>query len=309
MFDWNKKGLIEEVKDLIARVENSNEVNNDKWITVHPGGNEDAKGVHVLVKEGETEKDAIERLEKKQDKSDKGEDANSNNYLYKKAKEIGDDKTKLLKRLKEGLSVLNPEYKKEFKDYELDFENKTLKSKTSDYVLQWENNGRTSEGSVSLRKNKKADTTKGGEEPQKMSFADYQKSSRIDEKIYKERTKDLINPDGTLKVDKKETTLYDKFVNNPRTVKTLIDSIKAAQYENPDAKVGDTVLESDRIISLFTDDLTPEEYKNFNFDKAEKALFKKLNELEKDVFGFKSDNSLTNTIAEAMAEVIAENIK
>lgn len=74
--------------------------------------------------------------------------------LEDEANKIGNDKKLLLKRLKDGLSVLKNEYKKEFKDYEYDFENKALHSKTSDLSLIWKNNGRTSEGSVSLYKNK-----------------------------------------------------------------------------------------------------------------------------------------------------------
>lgn len=46
------------------------EINNDKWITVHPHG-EDSKGQPLLVKDGETNKEAIERKfgdEKEEDK-------------------------------------------------------------------------------------------------------------------------------------------------------------------------------------------------------------------------------------------------
>lgn len=75
--------------------------------------------------------------------------------LKDKATKIGNNKKLLLKRLKDGLSVLKNEYKKEFKDYEYDFENKALHSKTADLSLVWKNNGRTSEGSVALYRKSK----------------------------------------------------------------------------------------------------------------------------------------------------------
>ena len=45
-------------------------VNNDKWITIHPNG-ENEKGRHILLKDGETPKDAIERTYKSNEKIDK----------------------------------------------------------------------------------------------------------------------------------------------------------------------------------------------------------------------------------------------
>lgn len=55
--------------------------NEDKWITIHPNG-EDEKGRHLLLKDGESPKEAIERVYKKEDKkqSDKEE---KNKYLKK----------------------------------------------------------------------------------------------------------------------------------------------------------------------------------------------------------------------------------
>lgn len=43
------------------------EILNDKWITIKPNG-EDSKGKHLLLKDGETPKEAIERVYKKEDK-------------------------------------------------------------------------------------------------------------------------------------------------------------------------------------------------------------------------------------------------
>lgn len=45
---------------LIELASDSAEYLNEKWITVKPHG-EDSKGTHVLVKDGETSKEAVER--------------------------------------------------------------------------------------------------------------------------------------------------------------------------------------------------------------------------------------------------------
>lgn len=45
------------------------EIVNDKWITIHPNG-EDEKGRHLLLKDGETPKEAIDRVYKKEDKNE-----------------------------------------------------------------------------------------------------------------------------------------------------------------------------------------------------------------------------------------------
>ena len=73
-----------------------------------------------------------------------------NNYLYNKAEEVGTNKTLLLKKLKEARGVLNNKYRKLFREYTYDFSNRCLISSNSMYILQWYNNGRTSEGLVHL---------------------------------------------------------------------------------------------------------------------------------------------------------------
>ena len=68
--------------------------------------------------------------------------------LYNKAELIGNNKKLLLKRLKEGFSILishNP-VRKVFGKYIYDFENKRLVSENGKITLQWYNNGHTSEG-------------------------------------------------------------------------------------------------------------------------------------------------------------------
>lgn len=89
-----------------------------------------------------------------------------------------------------------------------------------------------------------------------------------------------------------QNKLYQKMLT-PQVMKIMRDNIKAAEYEDPNAEVGDTILDSDRIISLFIDKLTPQEYKNFDFDKAEDFLFDKLHELE-EYAGFKKPKKATN---------------
>ena len=82
---------------------------------------------------------------------------------------------------------------------------------------------------------------------------------------------------------KEKNSIYKKMLT-PNVEKQLRDSVKAAFYENPKAKVGDTVIDSDRIISLFSDKLLPKEYTDFSWDKAEDILFDKVKEFEKEIF-------------------------
>lgn len=87
--------------------------------------------------------------------------------------------------------------------------------------------------------------------------------------------------------DKKE--VYDKFVNNPKVVQSLVSAVQAQKAENKDAKIGDTIIDSDGILSRYSEGLSTKGYDSWNADKAEKALFKKLKEIEKE-YGFKGRN-------------------
>ena len=71
-----------------------------------------------------------------------------NKSLFDKAEKVGQSKTKLKKRLLEARSVLRDEYRTKFKIYSFDFEAKRLYSEDLSYALQWQNNGKTSRGSV-----------------------------------------------------------------------------------------------------------------------------------------------------------------
>lgn len=69
---------------------------------------------------------------------------------------------------------------------------------------------------------------------------------------------------------------YNKMLSS-ETIKLLEMSVKAARAEGNEA----TAIDSDRIISDFSDKLSTEEYKAFDWEKAEAVLFTKLIEIEK----------------------------
>lgn len=75
-------------------------------------------------------------------------------------------------------------------------------------------------------------------------------------------------------------------LNNRGVISELMRNVTAQKYDNPNAKIGDTRLDSGRIISNYADTLTTQEYNNFNWKVAENKLFKKLQQLEKNA-GFK----------------------
>lgn len=59
---------VQEVKEQLKAIFRQ-VINNDKWITIHPNG-EDGKGKHLLLKDGESPKEAIDRTYGKGEKSD-----------------------------------------------------------------------------------------------------------------------------------------------------------------------------------------------------------------------------------------------
>ena len=69
---------------------------------------------------------------------------------------------------------------------------------------------------------------------------------------------------------------YNKMFS-PEIIKHLEMSVKAARAEGNEA----TAIESDRVISDFSDKLSTEEYKAFDWEKTEAVLFAKLIEIEK----------------------------
>ena len=66
----------EQLKSIFRQV-----INNDKWITIHPNG-EDGKGRPLLLKDGESPKEAIERTYGKDKQSDTKDGVNWKNKDY-----------------------------------------------------------------------------------------------------------------------------------------------------------------------------------------------------------------------------------
>jgi len=71
--------------------------------------------------------------------------------LYNEAEIIGNDKTALEKRLRDGKDVLYSCYKAYFLRGKFDFQAKRLIG-SNGFYLQWENDGETNRGSVYLYK-------------------------------------------------------------------------------------------------------------------------------------------------------------
>ena len=112
---------------------------NDKWITIKPNG-EDSKGRHLLLKDGESPKDAIDRVYKKQDKqsetykkiTDEYKEYFSKSQLKEFEKELARfDKYKGLKNVDWNLS------KEQFLKMKPEDALKTLKD-TNDLHEKWE---------------------------------------------------------------------------------------------------------------------------------------------------------------------------
>lgn len=218
------------------------QIDNDKWITVHPGGNEDAKGVHVLVKEGETPEDAIERLDGKESKSTPKEENRHEQIrtledkAYKEFKTIyenyinKDDVS--ISQFDKAVDKFNKKYKSEFEKLE------------SDRFVSFEE--------LAKRENKTQDKSDKGED----------RGTKRQNKI-KEYKKQL----------------HDKY----KSLKTSEEKKAYLDYVN-------------------------KETEKYSEDVNYKTAVEWLKEVDKsDIFGKQSDNSLTNTIVSALAEVIAEN--
>ena len=82
--------------------------------------------------------------------------------------------------------------------------------------------------------------------------------------------------------------LYVALLEQPFVQEHLKKSVEARQADDPDAKVGDTIIDSDRLISLFSDKLKPSDYKDFNAEIAEELLFDELHKIERE-YGFKEN--------------------
>ena len=74
---YNDKVILDELKAII-------EVYNDKWITIHPHGEDSDDYRRIKLEDGETPKEAIDRVYKKEDKKESKKEAISENYMVKK---------------------------------------------------------------------------------------------------------------------------------------------------------------------------------------------------------------------------------
>lgn len=91
------------------------------------------------------------------------------------------------------------------------------------------------------------------------------------------------------------------FIKEMNVLKHLHDSVLAAMYEGN----AETMIESDRILSLFVDALTPQQFKRYDHGKAEKVLFDKLNEMERElVLGMQDSQPAPEPVAPGVAEVV-----
>lgn len=124
------------------------------------------------------------------------------------------------------------------------------------------------------------------------------------------------NAESGEKVD--YTKMFDPAViKEMNVIKHLRDSVLAAQHEGN----SETVIESDRILSLFVDTLTPQQFKSYDNDKAEDVLFAKLHEIERELgLGAGSDpqkgadralfqSVIDGTVADILAPDLADSLE
>lgn len=181
-----------------------------------------------------------------------------------------------------------------------DFIEKQEKGSSSEKQDKKEDKSDTKEGKdlysdENFKYNAKRLNEQFGEKP----YSEWQKDVQTMLKKYGKTEEDFDNAIGARKdafkqsdkkeekSDTKDGKLYTDLLNDSKLIKHLKDSIAARKADNPDAKVGDTIIDSDSFISDYVDKLTTKEYAAFEWNRAEKLIFDKLNEMEKDA-GFKS---------------------
>lgn len=133
-----RKDLLEKLIELAS---DSVEYLNEKWITVKPHGS-DSKGTHVLVEDGETSKQAVERkFGKSEEKKQKSNPENDRQKRIEKLIQHADsvsmfDTGSIEKRQHEriknevNLFNLSEQEKKDINEKLLDFHEKVLEQKT-----------------------------------------------------------------------------------------------------------------------------------------------------------------------------------
>lgn len=154
----------EQLKEIFRTV-----INNDKWITIHPNG-EDGKGRHLLLKDGETPKEAIERTYGKKDNISKDYKENTSHYGKKEHQEE-------IISLYEGLKNPNKSEARKKEDRELlEHHLKELNkySDTSDIHLSDEETKRENKiKEIKKELNKKQPDIKEESKKSKIDFSEY----------------------------------------------------------------------------------------------------------------------------------------
>lgn len=335
-------------------------VNEDKWITIKPNG-EEGKGRHLLLKDGETPAEAIQRVYGNKDQQTLFDTSGYKKTKedYKKEKE---DKQKEYDKIEENHKNIEKdkkdkkqsEIKKAAEELTLEkFLNKHLEdfdgsySKAMDY---WEKHSKdyhtTSDENIINKHFKKEYEHYKGEKEETKYLDELKKSmDNVDSLNYSfedvKRINEYINEaesadyDDFVKAmrkkyerlpletneeyfererkgkpfrDKGKSKLYEKMFT-AEVEKELRESVKAQQYENKEAKVGDTVIDSDKILSKFSSKLSPEEYKFFDWEEAEEFLFDKLNKIERETFKKETaSNSFVDVFRNMLYETLAEGI-
>ena len=248
MFDWNKKGLIEEVKELIAKVEN------DKWITIHPNG-EDNKGRPLLLKDGESPKEAIERTY-----------GNKEEKVKKDDKKVAEYKKQLHDKYK---SLKTPEEKQAYIKYADEETKKYDKDVNYKEAVEW------------LKEVDKSDIfgkqSDKGEEQVNLEG----KSKDINKLVNFIKGKTGIN------LSEYKGYAEDKGWSKRNQLYIDYDKLKKDWFRKDNAKYEDTLY----WLGLYSDTEDNGGFGKFVTPKKDKKI----------------DNSLTNTIANALTEVISEN--
>lgn len=97
-------------------------------------------------------------------------------------------------------------------------------------------------------------------------------------------------------------------LNTKGLMEHLQKSIEAQKADNPNAKIGETIIDPDRYISLYSATLSLEEYNKFNAEKAEEEIYNKLHEMEKEA-GFKEESSEKKEESKAVSEYREHKLK
>ena len=122
---------------------------------------------------------------------------------------------------------------------------------------------------------------------QRLNDKEYMKANRPSLYSMKEPEKFVQDFKESITNANSDNYLYDNLVNDPKVIAELERNVQARQYDDPNARIGDTSLDSGRIVSNYMDRLTTQEYSKISWDKAEDKLFEKLKEIEKK-YGFKN---------------------